>query len=399
MTAPKSPDFIPSLESVRGLAAMSVLLIHACSVLGGEPPWSTLFRTFPEVQSSDELFRRMIFVVFNGNAAVSMFFVLSGFVLALSLRRDGRLAVFTARRLLRIYPALAVNIVLMTLVLWLLVWIFPNVPFKNPTVSQLWANVALVGFDINEPTWTLLVELLAIPLIVVCHLIALRFGLRGLLVMLAFGVIALIWGQDAERALQAGGMFSLIFGLHVVDYQFMFTVGMLAAEWHSRRSLNIRPGAAVVGLIVAVAMVLNARAVFGFFDKWALLVEGFGSAAVVLLLAAGPRTSAHQLLEWHPIRFLGRVSYSLYLYHATTLAIIKPVVLWAMTDAGIKASPYFAASITVVAGVLTTIPLAWAAYVYVERPAIQYSARRFQKAPVAFPRSSFVAHADRECTG
>src|ERR1041385_4685397 len=102
-------DFFTSLESVRGVAALAVLLIHSCVWLGGDNG-SLLSRTVWQLDTTDELARRIILAVFNGNAAVSLFFVLSGFVLALSLGRDGRdlpakAGAFTARRFLRPHQA------------------------------------------------------------------------------------------------------------------------------------------------------------------------------------------------------------------------------------------------------------------------------------------------------
>lgn len=359
----KPQNFITSLESVRGIAAMMVLLAHACSFLEA----TLQFRTLWQMETTDELARRLVFTLANGAAAVSTFFVLSGFVLALSLKRDGRPGAFLVRRIFRIYPALAVNVVLLALTLWLLIWLFPDVPFTNYTAGQLWENLALLAFDVNPPTGSLLIELLAIPMIIVCHLVARRFGIPGLLVILGIGIAAVFVGP-ATWSTRVD--FQFVLGMYIVDYQFMFTAGMLAAEWHSRHRLHIQSRSALACLIVAIVVALSARAVFGYYSRTAILLEGFGATAVILLLAAGPRTLAHSALEWRPIRFLGRVSYSLYLYHVTAMWVIKPVMRWSMTDTGIAAAPYTAAAISTVLTIVATLPLAWASYVLIERPFI-----------------------------
>lgn len=84
---------IPELQSIRGIAAIVVLLHHA----------SFLFATTPH-------FRYWSEVVLNAHAAVMLFFVLSGYVLSRSLSGPEldlkRIGEFYLARAFRIYPAL-----------------------------------------------------------------------------------------------------------------------------------------------------------------------------------------------------------------------------------------------------------------------------------------------------
>src|SRR5688572_25627516 len=83
------------LQSLRGIAAMVVLLSHGLLVYELSRPY--------------QLF---LDVVFNAHAAVILFFVLSGYVLAGSLMRIGidfvSIMRFGIRRILRLYPAIIV---------------------------------------------------------------------------------------------------------------------------------------------------------------------------------------------------------------------------------------------------------------------------------------------------
>src|SRR5262245_27458566 len=88
-----STPFITRLESLRGVAAMTVAIGHSFRVVQGDG-----------VQA---VAGTWIDRAFNGNAAVTLFFVLSGYVLGLSLRNASSISVrsagaFGVRRFFRI---------------------------------------------------------------------------------------------------------------------------------------------------------------------------------------------------------------------------------------------------------------------------------------------------------
>jgi peptidoglycan/LPS O-acetylase OafA/YrhL len=368
-------DFFTPLESVRGIGALLVLLIHSCVWLAGDN-WSLLSRTVWQLDTTDELVRRLILVLINGNAALSLFFVLSGFVLALSLSRDRRTVpamagAFTARRFLRIYPALAVNLVLTIAVLLAMQKLFPSLAVQAPTSSELKDNLLLVDYRVNGPTWSLLVELLAIPLLLVCHVATQRFGMRGLLLILALCIAGLFFGDRVlVPLLHPAGPFAAIARAYLVDFQFMFVLGMVVAVWHAR-GMRIDARLARVGFLVAVLALMSARALFGFNARSTFLIEGLASGAIIALLVASQRSAVHRALEWHPVRFLGRVSYSFYLYHGTALAIVGPVLVALMSFPWLHGNPYSAAALTAAAAIVVTVALAWLSYKFIERPSMR----------------------------
>jgi len=367
--------FFTPLESVRGIGALLVLLIHSCVWFAGDN-WSLLSRTIWQLDTTEELIRRLILVVINGNAALSLFFVLSGFVLALSLSRDHRAApamsgAFTARRFLRIYPALVVNLVLMVIVLFAMQARFPSLAVRVPTASDLWDNLLLVDYRVNGPTWSLLVELLAIPLLLVCHFTTRRFGTRSLLVILALCIAGLFLGDRVlVPLLHPAGPFAAIARAYLVDYQFMFVLGMVIAARHARgMRINARVGRA--GFVAALLLSMSARALFGFNACLSFLIEGLAAGAIIAILAAGQRTAIHRGLEWGPVQFLGSISYSFYLYHGSALAFVGPVLIAVMTFAWLHANPYLAAALTAAAAIAVTVPLAWLSYRFIERPSMR----------------------------
>jgi peptidoglycan/LPS O-acetylase OafA/YrhL len=376
--AVRNRDFVGALESVRGLAALTVLIFHSALFLRqreGDPLEKTLWA----LKSTEELLKRLVTIAFNGHLAVSLFFVLSGFVLGLSLRRDDRSFArqaggFFGRRFFRIYPALAVNLLVTVVIISILASAFPRIAYSSSTLSQLAENLLLYKFSVNGATWTLLIELLAIPLLLVGYLLAIRFGTGGMLMLAVATIILLFIPGSVHRILPGESLYFV--RAFIVDYQFMFVFGMLVAEFPMRDRLRNQSCAVKIAMVVALVAMLSARFLLGYSSRWSLLTEGAAAAALVGLLAWGPRLAVHNLLdEWTPIRFLGRISYSLYLYHATALAMLIPATVWYMTASGVKAQPFLASLIIATTATVITIPLAWLSYNLVERPMMQLGRR------------------------
>src|SRR5689334_13689767 len=89
--------FIQRFESLRGIAALMVAATHTLMV-----PFST--------SAAQAKVASVLAVLCNGRAAVTLFFVLSGFVLGLAIRRaEAGFAVeflrYAIRRIFRIWPA------------------------------------------------------------------------------------------------------------------------------------------------------------------------------------------------------------------------------------------------------------------------------------------------------
>ena len=158
---PGDPPAAPPrlLDSLRGLAALIVVFTHLLS-LG------------PPLALPDWLGWTPLRAVQTGRAPVVFFFVLSGYVLALSLLRDDRtgLAQFALRRTVRLMVPVA-GAVLLSAALCTLAWRGP-VPGAGPDLGHLWSEplgaamvlrqALLLGGDgsytLDIPLWTLVHE-------------------------------------------------------------------------------------------------------------------------------------------------------------------------------------------------------------------------------------------------
>lgn len=324
--------FFGDLESLRGVAALSVVVVH-CIV------------AFAKVDR-DGLATRLFLDLANGRNAVVLFFVLSGFVLSESLN-SGRhaalpLLAFDVKRTFRILPLAYIG--LMASAVYLLgfyrasdlsgyaaPWFIQG--FYRPTASELIANVLFVSNRMNVVYWTLSVELLASllfgPLFFLDERLA-RIGKGAVLFLL----IALAWG-----------FFHRVFGIYVLappfrflcGYFFCFQVGILVHKMRPSDAGAIlsRHG----GVLVAIGFALLCLAhsaiadllsiprdagdpAGGPYDFYEVIIEALGSGILIYGAAGASSRVVHRVLGSSPLRYLGGISYGIYVTH---ICILKPV--------------------------------------------------------------------------
>src|SRR6185503_10191193 len=167
------------LDSVRGLAALTVLFGHTVGILQ-IPPWFERLINVPIVST-----------IVDGRTAVTMFFLLSGFVLALPYARprgDGgfrkvELASFYLRRFTRIWLPWFAVFCLSALAMVTVFGDYKTNPNPSPWAMQFWQEPLTIGqmarqliFSLHNPVkvlvpqdWSLGVELkasLLLPLLI-----------------------------------------------------------------------------------------------------------------------------------------------------------------------------------------------------------------------------------------
>jgi len=357
---PGRREYYERLQSFRGFGVLMIAFFHCQGIIGGELP----MRPAPERdQGTAQIVAHYVsLAVFNGHAALMAFFVLSGFVLTLSLRRgpqraaSASVAFFTAR-LFRIVPANAVA-VLVAVTFAAIAGRAPQAHVPPPwDWSRILANMALVETAIVPVAWSLTVELLAMPCIVGMYLTTRRWGPTPL-------VIA------------AAATLMLSFAPSRIGYRplgrnlFAFFIGMLVAELGPRLVSVITRRQAATWFFFALVLWVPARALLGRWSHFASVAEAFAAATMMALIVYGPRLSQYRLFELRPILWLGEISYSLYLYHSLLMGWFAfpadgPVFVrlggWAPLGA-----LFVAWAVTITAA----IPAAWLSYEAVERVSV-----------------------------
>ena len=139
-----------ALDGVRGLAALSVALGHCMLIVAGMEVWSKTAFDFPAMPAQ-EIAGRLMHLLFPGNGAVMVFFVLSGYVLWGSFARKQSTVADTpdylVARLFRLLPLVMAT----TLLYWLVTF---------PTPGELVANMVLLSTSMNKVLWSLQVEMI-----------------------------------------------------------------------------------------------------------------------------------------------------------------------------------------------------------------------------------------------
>jgi peptidoglycan/LPS O-acetylase OafA/YrhL len=342
--------FIPAVESMRGIAALAVSGLHSFVY------W-THFRVprapdnpLPDPHEGGLIYDALFnFFIGSGASAVTLFFVISGFVLAISLNKGASTVKFISARAFRIYPAH-----MFIVIVWFMFapWLFFG--GGNHSVWDLFQNLALAFptnyVPMNGPTWSLRVEIAAVPIILAAWLIRTQLGVRGLVALAAI-LAAISFAPD------------LYFGDMIGRYLFVFVLGMLAHDLI--KPTSILPTRATIPLLcIAIAVDIAARPMLGYHAQASILIEAMCCTAALALIVGADNSSLMTFLHRTAVRGFGRISYSYFLIHFP--------VLWAFLrlapDLPLSAVP--SGLLIWAAVIMVTVPLAVASYLWIEQPGI-----------------------------
>jgi peptidoglycan/LPS O-acetylase OafA/YrhL len=339
---------IPQLDGLRAVAILIVLLNHTLHV-----PLTWI--------------------------GVDIFFVLSGFLitgilLELKLEGQGYFSYFYTRRFFRIVPSYVVTIVLFgSIISWNVFKPWPLFAFFGMNLQQFF-HVGWIPFE--PPLWSLAVEE--------------QFYLVWPLVILLVSETTVLWLAVAAIVFTpllrviCAPYFPTQFGIYTLTpfrADLLCAGAVLAILWKRRTALQedlVRRrawlgtvagfgGLALVQIWPVLRLASNTRASNGL--DYSLSVLGSFS---LVAWALADRSWLRALLASAPMRFIGQISYTMYLIHILFLLLVEHYVH----------SPYLMA----VATVGTTMLFSWISWVAMERPLMAYGAKlapRRKRQPVA----------------
>ena len=372
---------IGAIEGLRGLAVAAVVLFHYCVVRAGHAdPWNDFVASH----------RALEIVVCNGYLGVDLFFLITGFLLVLPWERHRRLDLaapdarsFYLRRVRRILPAYYVHLAVLFFVFLPLLWsvdswrrdsgfLATNLAAHATFVHYLTA-VTAGSLNINGALWTLAIEAqyyLLLPFFAVAFVRAPRRWIAG------FVAIAILWRLGAIHdfaplvawQLRLGSPWNVgegevrhLLATQLPGYLAHFALGIaLGLAWMASREWKPAPATRLASALLSVASALMLAAIYGGFlasePAWSWLTTAALLVGVLQApLVAAPRVG-EKLLGAVALRAVGRVSYSMYLYH---LPLIYLWTKWHVLEGRALSMPACLATIGLVS---------WLSYRFVERP-------------------------------
>jgi peptidoglycan/LPS O-acetylase OafA/YrhL len=361
------------LDGLRGVAAFVVLLDHFAFIFfpfaitgTGVMRWGT-----------DWVHNTPLYLLVDGDFAVSIFFVLSAIVLSAKFFATGRDSVVVATAVKR-YFRLALPVVGSVLVACGLValGLMHNQPAAAITGSGWWAgfwtfpaNVARAAYEgavgvfvsnsytYNPPLWTIQMEFMGSFLV--------------FLVLLLFGKLRNRWVLYVVLAAAFSKTYYLAFvlGVMICDYYFNQPQGSL-------RKLLERGYWLPVLVLALVLGSYPVGAVDGtLFAHWHLpgyslvmLCHIAGAAGLIAAIMSAP--PLQRWLVVRPVQFLGRISFSLYLLHFLVLGAYSSYLLSVLP----AELPYWwRAVVVLVPTVILTVAVSYIYTRWVDEPAIRFS--------------------------
>ncbi len=328
---------LPELDALRGLAAFSVVLFHY------QEMW--LPATHPAAGFAHKLVNLALLPFHAGPEAVTMFFVLSGMVLALPYLRGRGQAYpqFLLRRVVRIYgPYLgALALALLADARW------HNHPDIGPWLRDTWsrplapgpilAHVALIGVFSTQQylfvVWSLVQEMRISAVLpwLVRSVQSLSAGAKMSAALLLSSLSVVAIGASPETSAR----YNLLITGH---YAAMFILGILLAAHRDllQRIWQRTPRELAYAVSVLSALLylfdqrlaavvlahvpgpLHTHAMQTALRNWS---AGIGACGVIVLsLHAVP---LQKLLRTRVAQWLGLISFSLYLVHPTVLLSVR----------------------------------------------------------------------------
>ncbi len=389
-----------ALETLRGLGSLIVLLHHTALTLN---PFAYL-GTVAQMHFGWEywLHTTPLGLLVAGRFAVDVFFVLSGFVLALSFlgtagKDDRELAAACVKRVFRLAPVVAAGVLLPAMLQW--VGAMAPKAAAEVTGSATWLAlqggwsaspvtvVKIVGFNLfsqgqqfNSALWTIGLELVGSYFVYLVLLVARRSAWR--------------WGIYAGLALSLRGELLLAFlaGLVLADAYIHFP-GF--RRW-SQPAWILWPALALALIMGSYpeGIVQMGQKPGGWYQLWPHLDLGkdgwlFLGASLLIATCVG-NPAALGALDCRPGRFLGRISFALY---ATHIPVLCSLGAWVLLRLHREAISYaVAAGSAAMVSVVASVLLALVVTRWVDLPSVQFAGwvgRKFKASlsPSTLPQS------------
>ena len=364
----------PSLDGLRGVAVLLVVLIHT-----GDSLW-------PEADA---------WLARGGALGVHLFFVLSGFLITTVLLSEAgrtggiRLGAFAGRRARRLVPALVALLAVLVAVAatgtritaaavastagYTLSFTANDAARGSPLPLVTWLGGDRQVLLEALHTWSLAIEVQFYVLWALCLWVAvrLRWSHRRLAALTALAVVSVA----VVRAI-AFARGTTVFELYFATWSRLdaplvgsFVGICFAAGWLRRPPRWLVP-AGVAGLLVVLGFSFGVDWTTGGLPAGLYTVVAVAAALAIAAMVAVPDCALARALAWRPLVALGLVSYSLYIWHYPIFVTV------------FRHDPDVPGVVLAVSGIAVALVVATLSYRCIERP--------FLRRPTARPAAAAV---------
>ena len=327
MTSTAVASTLASLTGIRAIAAFLVFWHHGNEYYDG---WGS-----------------------SGMVGVSLFYLLSGFLMAWVDRENDTAGTFYRRRFARIYPSYFVAVVF-AIALSVLAGTFEPADFAAFTLVQSWVPSESFYFAANAVFWSLSCEAFFYAAFPAIRLVTRRLAARGLCVLGAIAAItsiAIAWVGSLLPVSETLTWAVVVFPpSRLPEFVIGVVLGTLFVRgWRPRISIWVSFPVAAVGVVAAMFVPYA-------WSRFAVTLIPF--AILLLSLAAADLRGQRVFTQWAWLVKLGEWSFCFYLVHLMVMSACSAVAN------RIGLPDYVAVLIALPASIVA----AWLLHIAVERP-------------------------------
>jgi len=328
---------LATLDTFRGVAALSVVLFHL-----------TLHQYDAPFQLN------------WGATGVDLFFIISGFVIFLTLNKTQSVLDFVVARFSRLYPVYWTAVTLTAIFMAIGSWL----GYSQITFGEYVANMTMFQYyfgirDLDGSYWTLIVEMLFYGVM----LVGLWLNQLGRLEWYGLGLVLIqIIFHGWIRTVFPGGYEMIQQGFPLMNHFQLFWAGILFYKIYNTQGVVYNKWR-VGGIAIAYGVTLylydktGRSNLFLSFDEYSTTTTIYFVLFFLFI--------SHKL-EWINNRFtlyLGTISYSLYVIHhyfiVGVITVLKDKFAWSFVEAG-------------AAALIAAFVLATAITYFIEKPSLRY---------------------------
>ena len=354
---PANRDRLRYIDTLRAIAALLVVWLHSVQAFGRVNPATGRNWYIDTVASVD-----------IGHVGVVVFFLISGFVIPFSIKRDARAPAraFLVKRFFRIFPAYWLSVPLAAGAIW---WLWKQ-PFGGRELA--WNFTLLQGAlgyrNAEGVYWTLPVELVYY---VVCTALLLtrslfdarRVAIVSAVLFVVYAMLVPTFARPGARLDYDGAQWFLNLSIMLWGTLYRSHVDARAALRKLDGIANVLFWTLLAGYVVVLPLLAWKTSTAYMQNSLWTYVIGFA----IFLVGTRLVRIETRVTDW-----LGRISYSIYLFHVIVFMTLQWWLLRLPASSVWRTQPFW---MYVAAGLIVVLAIATLTYTLVEKPGMRLGHR------------------------